>query len=87
MDVHPSDEPGAKLGVIRDQRSTLRQMTEEQLLRLGMHRVAYLKSGMCDGEKLFVLYGADGTPLLATSDACALVEMASEHGLGLVTVH
>ena len=87
MDVHPSDEPRAKLGAIRDQRSTLRQMSEEQLLHLGMHQVAYLKSGICDGEMLFVLYGADGTPLLAAGDVDALVETASEHGLGFVSVH
>ena len=27
---------------------------------LGMNQVVYLKSGMCDGNMLFVLFGADG---------------------------
>jgi hypothetical protein len=70
-----------------DHRSMLRQMTAEQLLYLGARQVAYLRSGMCDGEMLFVLYGADGTPLLTADDAETAIEMASERGLGFVAVH
>jgi hypothetical protein len=62
-------------------------MTEEQLLHLGMYRVAYMKSGLCDGEMLFVLYGANGAPLLAADDADTLARTAAEHGLGFVAVH
>ena len=35
--------------------ATLRQMTADQLLDLGTSRVAYLRSGMWDGERLFAL--------------------------------
>ena len=87
MNIHPSGEPSAEVGAMRDRRSALRQMTAEQLLRLGMHQVVYLKSGLRDGHMLFVLYGADGTPLLVADDADAAAELASERGLGFVAVH
>jgi hypothetical protein len=45
--------------------TALRQMTVEQLLQLGTRQVVYLKAGMHDGEMAFVLYGADGTSLMA----------------------
>jgi hypothetical protein len=87
MSTHTSDEPNGEVGVSRDHRSTLRQMTAEQLLHLGTRQIAYLRAGMCDGELLFVLHGADGMPLLTADDAETAVEMASERGLGFVAVH
>lgn len=87
MDMHPLNEVGAKVSVIRDSRSALRQMTSEQLLDLGMNQVVYLKSGVCDGNVLFVLFGADGMPVIAADDVEAAVETAIEQGLSFVAVH
>jgi hypothetical protein len=87
MSTHTSDEPRGEAGVVWDHRSTLRRMTTEQLLHLGTRQIAYLRAGLCDGELLFVLYGADGMPLLTADDAETAVEMASERGLGFVAVH
>lgn len=62
---------------------TLRQMTPEQLLHLGMRQVVYLKPGMLG----FMIYGADGTPL-DTVDAIEIaVEMVARNGLRFVAVH
>jgi hypothetical protein len=69
------------------QRSALRQMTCKQLLHLGMCQVVYLKSGMCDGEILFVLYSADGTPIVATDDVDVALEAAADRGLNFVNLH
>ena len=44
--------------------SSLRHITPEQLLRLGMRQVVYLRSGMRDGEQAFAVYGADGISLV-----------------------
>jgi hypothetical protein len=87
MNMHPIGEPSEKIGVNRDQRSALRQMTAQQLLQLGTRQVVYLKAGMHDGERLFVLYGADGSPLAVAAVVETAVEMAAEHGLAFVTVH
>jgi hypothetical protein len=78
MGMHPIAE--------RDE-TALRQMTSEQLLNLGMYQVVYLKAGICNGEMLFVLYGADGAPLVAAEDVETAMDMAVERGLDFVAVH
>jgi len=50
-------------------------MTVEQLLQLGTRQVVYLKAGLHDGEVAFVLYRADGIPLVAVDDMETAVEM------------
>ena len=88
MDMHPIAGPGETRVNAGDRRAaTLRQMTAEQLLQLGAHQLVYLRGGMCDGEMLFVLYGADGMPLVTADDVETAVEMAAERGLNFVPVH
>ena len=87
MNMHPITRPDGKIGDIRVRRSALRQITATQLLQLGTHQVAYLKSGMHNGDWLFVLHGADGEPLAVADTIEAAVEMAAEHGLSFVSVH
>jgi hypothetical protein len=69
------------------QTAALRQMTVDQLLGLGTCQVVYVRAGKCDGERLFVLYGADGVPLVTADDVETVVEIAAEHGLAFVSVH
>ena len=66
---------------------TNKSFLSEQLLGLGMNQVVYLKSGTCDGRTLFVLFGADGTPVVVADDVEAAVETALEQGLSFVAVH
>ena len=88
MNMHPMGEPGATMIDAADQKTAaLRQMSVEQLLHLGTRQVAYLKSGMRNGELLFMVYGADGTPLVMVDAVETAVEMATQHGLGFVAVH
>ena len=79
--------PDDKVNAILMRRSALRQMTCDELLHLGMSQVVYLKSGMCGGEILFMLYGADGTPILATDDVDVAIEAAADRGLNFVNPH
>ena len=60
-------------------------MTADQLLGLGTRQVAYLRGGTYDGERLFVLYGADGVPLAVVDDVETAVELATERGLGFLS--
>ena len=87
MEIHPLNDIDGQAKVTRDSRSALRWMTSEQLLDLGMHQVVYLKSGMCDGKMLFVLFGADGTPAVVADNVDAAVETAIKQGLSFVAVH
>jgi hypothetical protein len=88
MNLHPIGEPGETIIDAGDTwAAALRAMSAEQLLRLGAHQVVYLRSGKLDGDQIFVLYGADGTPLVTVGTVESAVEVAAEHGLGFVTVH
>jgi len=84
MEMHPQNDID---GRARDSKSVLRWMTSEQLLDLGMNQVVYLKSGICEGKMLFVLFGADGTPVVAADTVDAAVETAIEQGLSFIAVH
>ena len=75
MDLHPLNDIHGQARGTRDSRSA-RWMTSEQLRDLGMNQVVYLKSGMCDGKMVFVLFGADGTPAVVADNVNAAVEPA-----------
>ena len=88
MNMHPLGESGETMIDAADQKTAaLRQMSVEQLLHLGTRQVAYLKSGIRNGELLFMVYRADGTPLVMVDAVQTAVEMAAQHGLGFVAVH
>ena len=67
--------------------AALRQMTADELLDLGTRQVVYLRAGTCNGERLFVLYGADGVPLVMVDEVETAVEIAAERGLKFIAVH
>ena len=86
MNLPQIGKPGA--APIGDTRTAaLREMSVEQLLCLGTRQVVYLKSGLLDGEQVFVLYGADGSPIVTVEAVETAVEMTAELGLDFVTVH
>jgi hypothetical protein len=71
-----------------DQRTAeLRRMTEDQLLRLGTRQVVYLQAGTCEGEMVFVIYSADGNPIVMVEDLETAMETVAEQGLIIVAVH
>jgi hypothetical protein len=88
VNMHPIGEPGEMRTRAEYRRiAALRQMTAEQLLHLGTHKAVHLKSAMCDGEMIFVLFGADGAPLASADTVETAMEMVAEHGLEFITVH
>jgi hypothetical protein len=42
---------------------------------------------MHDGELAFILYGADGIPLVMVDTVESAVEMVAERGLAFVAIH
>ena len=85
MELYPLNDIHGQARDTRDSRSA-RWMTSEQLLDLGLNEVVYLKSGMCDGKLVFVLFGAGGTPAVVADNVDAAVETAIEQGLSFVAV-
>ena len=64
-----------------------RAMTAEQFLQLGARQVMYIKSDTRDGETLFTLYGANGTPFVTFYAIWIGVELVAKLGLSVVAVH
>src|SRR5690349_25110259 len=73
-------------GQATDSRSA-RWMTSEQLLDLGMNQVVYLKSGLCDGKMVFVLFDADGTPAIVAYNVTDARETAIDKCIYCVAIH
>ena len=63
------------------------QMSAEQLQQLGTRQVVYLSAGACDDEVVFLIHGADGTPIVMVEDLKTAMEMVAQHGLVVVAVH
>jgi hypothetical protein len=79
---------GEMICVTGDRRTAeLRQTTTEQLLHLGTRQVVYLKAGACDDGIVFVIYGADGSPIVMINDLETEMGMVVEQGLIVVAVH
>jgi hypothetical protein len=85
--LNPIGKPGDTMIDAQETTASLRQITAEQLRRLGKRQVVYLKSSKRDGKQAFALYGADGSALVVVDDVGAAVEMVARHGLDFVAVH
>lgn len=72
---------------VSDGRAALRQITTEQLRELGVHQMAYVRCASCDGERAFVLFDANGTPLGSAATTDAVCEAAAERGLTVIAIH
>jgi hypothetical protein len=73
--------------MICDAGDLIPQMTAERLQQLGTRQVVYLSAGTCDDEIVFVIHGADGTPVVMVEDLVTAIALVAEHGLIVVAVH
>jgi hypothetical protein len=87
MEISPYDRTTERTVSLDQRRTELRQMTAEQLLNLGKPRVAYVKASLNDDATIFVLYAADGKPILSTDDVEQAAEAATELDVEFATVH
>jgi hypothetical protein len=65
----------------------LRRMTRNELLQLGVPRLAYLRCGTIDGHPAYAIHAADGTAMAVVEDVEVAIELASEHDMTFVAVH
>jgi hypothetical protein len=86
MNAHSIDRSDQRI-TLEDRTTALRQITAEQLLHLGTLQVSYLNGVTHEGERVFVLYGADGVPLAVVDTVESATETAAELRLELITVH
>jgi hypothetical protein len=62
-------------------------MTSEQLRRLGMPWLVYLRSGRINGEVAYAIHAADGTPIAVVEDVEVALDLASANDLTFARVH
>ena len=59
----------------------------EQMLNWHDEKVAFIKPDVCDGRKVWTIYGADGTKLAATDNRDFAFLMARQNDLEPKSVH
>ena len=83
MISHTHNETGPRGMVVLD----IRNLTVEQLARLGMSQIAYVKPVLVNGAVAYAIHAADGTPMALAGDRDLAVAAILEHELMPSLVH
>ncbi len=65
----------------------VRNLSPDDLGRLGMQQVAYVKPVMLNGAHAFAIHAADGTPMAVAQDFGVAVAAILEHQMVPAQVH
>ncbi|MBV9539606.1 MAG: DUF1150 family protein [Acidisphaera sp.] len=81
--MHSEDDHGGEEPELID----IRQLTAEQLARLGMAQIAYVKAIMLNGAPAFAIHAADGTPMAVAGDRDLALAAIRQHEMVPTLVH
>lgn len=73
--------------VVAEAPLNIRNLTQEQLMRLGMADVAYVKRVVVDGETAFAIHAADGSPMALAADRDLAMAAIVQHEMRPALVH
>lgn len=65
----------------------IRSLSTEQLARLGLAQIAYVKPVVLNGVNGFAIHAADGTPMAVAGDREVAVAAILQHEMHPVSVH
>lgn len=65
----------------------IRSLSTEQLAKLGVAQLAYVKPVIVNGAQGFAIHAADGTPMAITGDRALAFAAIVQHELHPVSVH
>jgi hypothetical protein len=65
----------------------VRHMTQDQLAQLGLSRLAYVKPIMLNGNAMFAIHGADGSPMAVADDRNVALAAIVQHEMIPALVH
>ncbi len=65
----------------------IRSLSPEQLGKLGVAQVAYVKPVVVNGTAGFAIHAADGTPMALAGDRAVAVAAINQHEMHAVSVH
>ena len=65
----------------------IRHLSAEQLGRLGVAQIAYVKPVRVDGNTAYAIHAADGTPMALTDDRDVAIAAVQKHEMVATLVH
>jgi len=68
-------------------RFDIRHLSTEELARLGMAQIAYVKPVMMNGAPAFSIHAADGTPMAVAGDRDVAISAILQHEMLPTLVH
>jgi hypothetical protein len=74
-------------GIVTQDAIDLRNLTQAQLMQLGMSQLAYVKPVWMDGETAFAIFAADGSPMAVAADCELAVAAIMQHEMVPALVH
>ena len=86
MDIHTPDGAGGP-GRAAGEQMDIRHLTAEQLAKLGVAQVAYVKAIIVNGAPAFAIHAADGTPMAVADERDVAVAAIQQHDMLAVSVH
>lgn len=73
--------------VIAEPPLDIRNLTQDQLMALGMADLAYVKRVVVDGTIAFAIHAADGSPMALAADCDLAMAAIVQHEMSLALVH
>jgi hypothetical protein len=68
-------------------RIDIRHLSIEQLARLGLSQIAYVKPVVMNGMKAYAIHAADGTQMAVTEDRDVAIAAVHQHEMMASLVH
>jgi len=65
----------------------IRHLSTDELARLGVSQIAYVKPVMMNGTQAFAIHAADGTPMAVTADRAVAISAIIQHEMLPTLVH
>ncbi len=75
------------LAAIPVEQLDVRNLTQAQLMQLGMAQLAYVKPVWMDGETAFAIFAADGSPMAVAADCDMAMAAIMQHEMVPALVH
>ncbi|MDE2005301.1 MAG: DUF1150 family protein [Rhodospirillales bacterium] len=87
MDQTETETGGTETGKLASARVDIRHLSAEQLARLGLTQIAYVRPVLVDGTPGFAIHAADGTPMALAEDRGAAMAAIVQHDMIPLLVH
>lgn len=83
--VKAAISPNTRYGMDLDR--TLRSLSSQDFLSLGLSQVAYIRPLEQDGHSYYAIYAADGTQMAILANYGAAIAVVRQHDMEPLTLH